>query len=155
MKNQFLKTAFTAASIFVALGYGGPAAAYYSAGTTLDPAGNNASATDLAQVTCAEGTDHFSAAVQDTSSPNSGLLVSVHILNENISGNTNYMATATDGVSGDGQWSDIISVYGGAGNYYLSVVKTNTGSRDFIVGWDCRDSNDNSMGMNINVLQLQ
>ena len=161
MKNPSFKTAFIAASISVALGYAGLAEAYYSAGIppaaplVLDPSGNNANATDLAVVTCGDGTDHFSAAVNDLSSPVSGLLVSLHILSEYASAGVNYMATVTDGVSGDGGWSDIASVYTGPGTYYMSVVKTDKGSRNFAVGWDCRDVNNNSMGMTINVLQFQ
>ena len=161
MKNLSFKSAFIAVSISVALGYAGLASAYYSAGVppdqplVLDPGGNNANATDLAVVTCGSGTDHFSAAVQDLSPPVSGLLVSLHILSENASAGVNYMATATDGVSGNGGWSDIASVYAGPGTYYLSVVKTNVGSRNFAVGWDCRDVNNNSMGTTINVLQMQ
>ena len=155
MKNIPLKTAFLAASISVALGYSGLTAAYYSAEVVLDPAGNNANATDLAVVTCGDGTDNFSAAVNDLSSPVSGLLVSLHIFTQNAPAGVNYMATVTDGVSGDGGWSDIASVYAGPGTYYLSVVKTNAGFRDITVGWDCRDANNNSTGISINVLQFQ
>ena len=156
MKNLYLKNVFIAAVISVSCGFTNLATAYYSIGGVIfDPAGNNANATDLASVSCPDGTDHFSAAIQDTSPPVQGLLMSLHILNENVPANTAYMATVTDGGSGDGMWSEIASIYAGAGKYYISADKTNAGSRVFTVGWDCRDVNNNSLQMTINVLQVQ
>ena len=149
MNRSVFKVSLIAILVLVVSGYTHSAMAYGIAGTTLDPAGNNASATDLAVASCPEGTHHFSAAVQDNSSPVNGLLVSVHIFKENK------MTTATDSASGDGGWSDIISVNGGAGNYYVSIRKTNVGARNFTIGWDCQDANNNSTGTNIQVLQLQ
>lgn len=149
MKNLSLKTAFFASAILAAMGYAGSAMAYGIGNGVLDPGGNNASATDLAQVNCPAGTHHFSAAVQDNSSPVPGLLLSLHIYKDT------QMTTATDAVSGDGGWSDIVSVVGGAGTYYLSVRKTNVGARAFTVGWDCRTADNVSTGIDLKVLQVQ
>ena len=149
MNRSVFKVSLIATLVLALSGYTHSAMAYGISGTTLDPAGNNASATDLAVASCPEGTHHFSAAVQDNSSPVDGLLVSVHIFKDTK------MTTATDTVSGDGGWSDIISVDGGAGNYYVSVRKTKVGARAFTIGWDCRNANNISTGTNIQVLQLQ
>ena len=146
MKTPTIKKAFIGASILAASLYTSLAMAYGLGSAVLDSAGNNASATDLASVNCPDGTDHFSAAVLDTSSQVAGLLVSVHIYKDT------QMTTAT---STNGNWSDIVSVYGGAGTYYLSIRKTNVGARNFTVGWDCRDSNNVSTGTDLQVLQIQ
>ena len=53
MKIASLKKAFITASILVAAGHAGIALAH-SGGGVLDPGGNNASATDLAAVTCSD-----------------------------------------------------------------------------------------------------
>ena len=146
MKTPTIKKAFIGASILAASLYTSLAMAYGLGSAVLDSAGNNASATDLASVNCPAGTDHFSAAVLDTSPQVAGLLVSVHIYKDS------QMTTAT---STNGNWSDIVSVSGGAGTYYLSVRKTNVGARNFTVGWDCRDSNNVSTGTDLKVLQSQ
>ncbi len=163
MKHPILKTVFIAASILAAMGYTGLAMAYYSVGIppaqplVFDPAGNNANSTDLATITCASGTDHLAAAIQDLSSPVPGLFVSLHIFKENVPSNIHtYMVTVTDQVSGDGGWSNIAFVYGGPGTYYLSIVKTNAGERNFALAWDCWDVNNQSMGMtDAKVFQFQ
>jgi len=146
MKTPSIKKAFIGASILAASLYTSPTMAYGLGSAVLDSAGNNASATDLASVNCPDGTDHFSAAVLDTSPQVAGLLVSVHIYKDT------QMTTAT---STNGNWSDIVSVYGGPGTYYLSVRKTDVGARNFTVGWDCRDSNNDSTGTDLQVLQIQ
>ncbi|MFZ4700330.1 MAG: hypothetical protein ACOYMG_09780 [Candidatus Methylumidiphilus sp.] len=147
MKTPFFVAAFIAVSTLAALGYASSAMAYGIGGAVLDAPGNNASATDLASVNCPQGTDHFSAAVQDNSAPVNGLYVSAHIFKGQ------QMTTVTAPTNGG--WSDIVSVYGGAGTYYLSVRKTNVGARAFTVGWDCRDANNVSTGTDLKVLQVQ
>ena len=146
MKTTSLKKAFIVAAMLTGFGHTGLSMAYGIGGAVLDPAGNNASATDLASVNCPGGTHHFSAAVLDTSPPVAGLLVSVHIYKDT------QMTTAT---STNGNWSDIVSVNGGAGTYYLSIRKTNVGARNFTVGWDCRTSDNISTGIDLKVLQVQ
>jgi len=71
----------------------------HSAGATIDPAGNNASATDLAQVICYDDgdgpTDHLYIQIQDNSPPVPGLLVSAQVYKDS------HMTNVTDTVSGD------------------------------------------------------
>ncbi|MEI7869331.1 MAG: hypothetical protein WCI11_15695 [Candidatus Methylumidiphilus sp.] len=143
MKTTSLKKAFIVAAMLTGFGHTGLSMAYGIGGAVL---GNNASATDLASINCPSGTHHFSAAVLDTSPPVAGLLVSVHIYKDT------QMTTAT---STSGNWSDIVSVNGGAGTYYLSIRKTNVGARNFTVGWDCRTSDNISTGIDLKVLQVQ
>ncbi len=149
MKTPSLKSSFITASILAAMGYAGLAMAYGVGSAVLDPAGNNASATDLASVNCPAGTDHLSAAVQDTSSGAPGLLVSLHLFKDT------QMTTVTDTVSADGNWSPIATLNGGAGTYYMSVRKTTAGARNFIVGWECQNVDNVGTGTDITVLQVQ
>lgn len=152
MKNASLKKAFITASILVALGYAGSAPAH-SGGGIIDPAGNNASATDLAAVTCSDDGNgaphHLAAQIKDMSGPVPGLLLSLHIYKGN------QMTTTTDTVSGDAAYSPLITLNGGAGVYYMSATKTNAGGRLFDVIWHCVTSNDVHTGTDITVLQFQ
>ena len=152
MNKTFCKPIFLAA-LLAAAGHAAPAAAYYSAGVTLDAGGGNAAATDLAAVNCydngAGAPHHLAAAVQDMSPPVSGLLVGLHIFKDI------QMTTATDAASADGGWSPIASLAGGAGTYYLSVRKTKAGARNVYVGWECQTAANAATGTGISVLQVQ
>lgn len=151
MKRSFLMASLMATLATAA--YSGNALAYYSGTAVLDPSGTNASATDLASVDCYDNGNgaphHFSAAVQDMSPSASGLWVSLHILKDS------QMTTVTDHASGDGGWSQIATVNGGPGTYYMSVRKTAAGSRNFLVGWECQTINNVGTGTDLKVLQFQ
>lgn len=149
MKTFFCNSALAGSLLLAVVGYNGSAMAYGIGGTTLDAGGSNAKAVGLASIDCPPGSDHFSAALQDNSPPMDGLLSSVQIFKEPS------IATATVAASGVGNWSDIISVKGGAGTYYLSIHKTKAGARDLLVGWDCRDSNNNSTFTGLKPLYVQ
>ncbi|TRW92800.1 hypothetical protein [Candidatus Methylobacter oryzae] len=152
MKIAFLKKAFMTALILFAVGNVDSALAH-SGGGVLDPGGNNASATDLAAITCFDdgnGTPHhLSAQIKDMSGPVSGLLLSLHIY-KGIQ-----MTTSTDTVSGDVGYSPEISLNGGAGVYYLSATKTGAGARLFDVVWHCLTSSGVHTGTDIVVYQAQ
>ena len=152
MKSASLKKIIMAASIMVAAGYAGGASAH-SAGATIDSAGNNASATDLAQVICYDDgdgpTDHLFVQIQDASSPVSGLLVSAQIYKDNKMTNT------TDTVSGDANASPGTTLIGGNGVYYLSVSKTAIGARNFTVTYHCQTAAEVHTGTDITVFQVQ
>jgi hypothetical protein len=153
MKFKTLWNTLMTGLLILIAGHSPSALAYYSGGGVLDAAGNNASATDLATVNCFDDghgePHHFSAAVQDQSQPVPGLLVSLHIFK------LPSMTTVTDTVSGDGNWSDIATVVGGPGTYYLSIRKTAAGARTFFAGWECQTINNVGTGTEINVLQMQ
>lgn len=152
MKNQ-TKKSFIAASVLAVAGYVGPAMAYYSGQATLDVAGNNAKAADLAVVNCYDdghgAPHHLAAAVQDLSPPSPGLLVNLQLFK------SPQITTVTDTVSADGNYSPIATLNGGPGNYYLSIHKTNAGARNFLVGWECQTVDNVGTGTNISVLQFQ
>ncbi|MFZ2172266.1 MAG: hypothetical protein WAW61_21850 [Methylococcaceae bacterium] len=152
MKNTYLKKAFIAASILVAVGHANIALAH-SGGGLIDGAGNNASATDLAAVTCFDdgngAPQNLTGQVKDFSSPVAGLFLSFHIFKGN------QMTTSTDTISGDANYSPLVSLNGGPGVYYISVTKTAPGARIFDVIWHCVTAGGAHTGTDISVLQFQ
>jgi hypothetical protein len=152
MKIASLKKAFITASILAVAGNTGIALAH-SGGATIDSAGNNPRATDLAAVTCFDdgggAPHHLTAQVKDMSAPVSGLLLSLHLFKGN------QMTSITDTVSGDRFYSPTISLNRGAGVYYMSVTKTKAGRRSFDIIWHCMTSGNQHTGTDIQVLQFQ
>ncbi len=148
MKSAFLSIGIITASIL-----GAGQALAHSAGAVLDPAGNNASATDLAEVTCYDDGNgpphHLYTQIQDLSPPVPGLLLSTQIFKGN------QMTNATDTVSGDPNPSSPATINGGAGTYYISVSKTNVGARSFNITYHCQTVNDVHTGTDIQVDQAQ
>ena len=152
MRSKLLKKTLVTSLILAAIAYANYAAAH-SAGATIDAAGNNASATDLAQVICYDDgdgpTDHLYVTIQDNSPPVSGLLLSAQVYKDG------HMTNVTDTVSGDANSSPSAKISGGDGVYYLSVSKTATGARDFTVTYHCQTAADVHTGTDITVLQVQ
>jgi hypothetical protein len=152
MKNTSLKKAFITASILLAAGYADIALAH-SGGGLIDGAGNKASATDLAAVTCFDDGNGapqcLMGQVKDFSSPVAGLLVSFHIYKGN------QMTTSTDSISEDASYSPLVTLNGGPGVYYISVTKTSVGARIFDVIWHCETAGGVHTGTDISVLQFQ
>lgn len=152
MKFANLKKALITASILASVGHGGIAMAH-SGGGLLDPAGNNASATDLAAVTCFDDGNgaphHLEAQIKDMSGPDAGQLLSFHIYKGQ------QMTTSTDTVSGDASYSPPVSLNGGAGQYLISATKTKAGGRLFDVIWHCMTSGNTHTGTDIVVYQIQ
>jgi len=138
MKSTFLKKTFIAASILATAGYASHALAH-TAGATIDSAGNNASATDLAQVICFDDSngspDHILVEIQDLSPSVSGLLLSAQIFKDG------HMTNTTDTVSGDASYSNSAILKGGEGEYIISVSKTKYGARDFNIRYHCETAN--------------
>ena len=147
MKIASLKKAFITASILAAVGYAGSALAH-SGGGVLDPAENNASATDLAAVTCSGGTHHLFGQIKDMSAPG-GPLLSFHIYKGN------QMTTSTDTAAGDAFYSPGIQLNGGDGVYYISATKTGPGARLFDANWHCLSISGEHTDTDITVLQIQ
>ncbi|NOT83263.1 MAG: hypothetical protein HOP02_00470 [Methylococcaceae bacterium] len=149
MKNTVLKKILLSTAILLSAGFSSITLAH-SGGATL---GADASATDLASVTCYDDgngpADHLLIAVEDGSAPIPGLLVNMQAFKDNK------MTNVTDPVSGDGNSSPEAMLRGGNGDYRISVNKTNTGLRDFEVTFHCETSNNIHTGTDINVLQVQ
>ena len=152
MKNASLKKAFITASILIAVGHAGAALAH-NGGGIIDAAGNNASATDLAAVTCFNDGNgephHLYSRIKDFSNPVPGLLLSLHIYKGR------QMTTSTDSVSGDAFYSPGVSLNGGKGVYYISATKTRAGLRRFDVEYHCVTSGGAHTGTDIVVYQIQ
>jgi len=151
MKIVSLKKAFITASILAAVGYAGSALAH-SGGAVLDPGSNNASATDLAAITCFDDgsgpADHLIGQIKDMSA-SGGPLLSFHIYKGN------QMTTSTDTVSGDANFSPLVSLRGGPGTYFISATKTGPGARLFEASWHCETAGNVHTGTDITVLQVQ
>jgi hypothetical protein len=151
MKIASLKKAFMTASILVAAGHAGLSLAH-SGGGVLDPGGNNASATDLAAVTCYDDGNgaphHLFGQIKDMSAPG-GPLLSFHIYKGL------QMTTSTDTVPGDAFYSPAVQLNGGPGVYYISATKTGPGARLFDVIWHCVTSGDVHTGTDIAIYQIQ
>ncbi|MDD5320862.1 MAG: hypothetical protein PHD43_09675 [Methylococcales bacterium] len=152
MKIASLKKTFITVLILAAVEYSGAALAH-SGGGPIDSGSNNASATDLAAVTCFDDGNGAPAKlfgqIKDMSPPVPGLLLSFHIFKGQ------QMTTSTDTVSGDASYSPGVSLNGGPGVYYISATKTAAGVRLFDVNWHCMTSGDIHTGTNITVLQVQ
>jgi hypothetical protein len=152
MKNASFKKALVALSILAAAGYAGVALAH-SGGGPIDSGSNNASATDLAAVSCFDdgsgAPHHLYGQIKDMSPPVPGLLLSFHIYKGQ------QMITSTDTVSGDPYYSPGVTLNGGAGTYYISATKTAAGVRLFDVIWHCMTSGDVHTGTDIVVYQVQ
>lgn len=149
MKNINLKTLLIAASALVAFGHIGTAAAItplifsnLSLGgqATLNGLPDDSSATDYYMVTCSNDpntgtpTYQFGIALRtDSGAP----LVSVQVVNLNL-GNYNYTAmNATDPVNGDANFSPVILLPGGNGNYAVYVDKTGPGKVTYTLETGC------------------
>jgi hypothetical protein len=151
MKTTFFKKTFVTTSTLVALGYAVTALAH-SGGATIDPGSSNASATDLAAVSCSNDGNgqphHLFGRIKDLSAPG-GPLLSFHIHKGN------QMTTTTDTSPGDDFYSPEVVLNGGPGTYYISATKTGAGRRDFDVIWHCMTADDIHTGTDITVLQFQ
>ncbi len=152
MKSDFLRKSIITVSILAAAGYASHALAH-TAGAVLDPAGTNASATDLAQVICFDDGNgpphHLMTQIQDLSPPVPGLLLSTQIFKDT------QMTNVTDTVSGDANASTPAILNGGQGAYIISVSKTNSGPRNFSITYHCQTANEVHTGTDITVLQVQ
>lgn len=152
MKTIFLKKSLLIASILAAAGYADFASAH-TAGGVIDAAGNNASATDFASVSCFDDGSGAPAylfiQIQDQSAPVQGLLMTM------LAAKGNQMVSTSDPVSGDPNPGPGVKLRGGEGTYYIAALKTAAGARTFTVSYHCMTSNDNHTGTDITALQLQ
>lgn len=142
--TKILSTFFGAALI----GYAGILQAH-SAGAVLGAAGDNPSASALAEVTCGAGSSHLFADIEDLSQPEFGAYINLLL----------YKGTQTIGISdpepGDGQPSPSISLQGGTGTYRMFLSKTNASPRAFEVTWHCEAADGTHTDTDIVVRQFQ
>jgi len=153
MKNAFLQQTLFAVALLATAGH----AHAHSASGTIDGVGDNASATDLAQVICYDDGNgpphHLYTQIQDFSAPVPGLLLSTQIFTDSKITNT------TDTGPGDTLASYPAILVGPAGQdyqtYYISVSKTSAGARSFEITYHCQTANDTHTGTQITVYQIQ
>ncbi len=152
MKILALKKAIVTASVLFAIGYAAITSAH-TAGGAIDAAGTNASATDLATVSCYDDGDGATAylfvQIEDQSAQVPGLLVSIQAYKGT------QMTNSSDPVSGDGLAGPGAQLWAGDGTYYISVSKTAAGARLFTITYHCMTSNNIHTGTDIGVLQAQ
>lgn len=119
---------------------------------TLDPAGNRATFTGLARVTCFDDGNGNAASlvarVRDNSESIHGLMVNVQIVKGSMA------LSISDEISGDAGYSDYISLPGGNGEYIMMVNKTAAGPRDFDIEWHCWTATGAHTGTDITVQQF-
>ena len=123
-------------------------------GIPIDAAGNNASATDLAQIVCFDNgngkTEYLGIQIGDNSPPVPGLIVNVQISKDNK------MTNISDNISADGKPSPFTYLRAGDGVYYVSVNKTAAGLRNFNLTFHCLTNTNEHTGTDIGgVLQIQ
>ncbi len=152
MKIKALRKTLARALILLSVAYVEGVFAH-SAGGVIDAAGNNASATDLAQVSCYDDGDgptgYLFIQIQDQSSPVPGLLMSIQAAKDA------QMTNDSDLVSGDATASPGAELWAGDGIYYISASKTAAGSRTFTVTYHCMTSQGVHTGTDITLLQAQ
>ncbi|SDY04144.1 hypothetical protein [Nitrosomonas sp. Nm33] len=152
-KNHlFLQKKLAVVSVIVTACYAATIGAH-TAGATLDPAGNKATFTALARVTCFDDgngpADNLVARIRDNSPPIPGMFISLQLLKGSKA------ISVTDTTPGDAQFSQQVSLQGGNGTYFMMADKTIAGARDFEVDWHCMTANQVHTGTDIVVDQFQ
>lgn len=153
VKNQlFLQKILVMASFIITTGYASTISAH-GGGATLDPAGNKATFTALARVTCFDDghgpADSLVAKIRDNSPAVPGMFVSLQLLKGSKA------ISVTDITPGDAQFSQQVSLHAGNGVYYMMANKTIAGTRDFEVEWHCMTANQVHTGTDIVVDQFE
>ncbi len=125
----------------------------HSARATLDAAGNKASFTALARVTCSDDGSGppalLSARVRDNSPPVAGLIINLQLLKGTQA------LSISDTVSGNADYSDSLQLAGGAGVYTVLLNKTAAGARNFDIEWHCLTATGDHTGTDIIVDQFK
>lgn len=146
MKKTLLKHIIGAASISAVAGYANMASAHTQTGSL----GTEAGATDVYLVTCATGDDttgrlELSVINVTASSP----LLSAHLEKDGVS------FTGTDPVSGDGNFSPLISLTGGDGGYNLTIDKAGAGAANYSIDFHCKTGSGVHTGEDTSIVLLQ
>jgi hypothetical protein len=124
----------------------------HTARSVLDSAGDRATFTGLARVTCLNGNPAptmLVARVRDNSDSIHGLMVNLQLLKGSSALNI------SDEISGDAGYSSYIALPGGPGEYVMMVNKTAAGKRDFDVEWHCIAADGSHTETDTTVLQFK
>ncbi|SDG96644.1 hypothetical protein [Nitrosomonas sp. Nm132] len=141
------------ASMIVTTGYAAICGAH-GGGAVLDPAGNKATFTALARVTCFDESgvgpaDYLAVKIRDNSPPVPGMFVSLQLLKGSKAINI------TDTTPGDAHFSPEVTLRGGNGTYFMMANKTMAGARNFEVEWHCKTVNNEHTGTDLFVDQFE
>ena len=152
-KNHlFLQKVLMVVSLTLIAGYTATISAH-GGGATLDPAGNKATFTALARVTCLDDgngpPDHLVAHVRDNSPAIPGMFVSLQLHKGSKA------ISITDTTPGDAEFSPFVTLQGGNGTYFMMADKTIAGVRDFEVEWHCNTATGVHTGTDIVVDQFE
>lgn len=125
----------------------------HSGGATMDEAGNKASFTALARITCFDdgaGPAQFLVArVRDKSPAIAGLYVNLQLVKGTRA------TSVTDLTPGDAEYSEFATLSGGNGTYQLILNKTKAGAREFDLEWHCLTAGNDHTGTDIIVDQFE
>ncbi len=128
-------------------------ASAHGGGAVMDPAGNKASFTAYASITCFDDgngpASYLTARVRDNSAPLAGMVVSLQLLKGSRA------ISVSDTVSGDANYSAFVSLPGGNGVYSLLLNKSLAGARSFDLEWHCMTAGDVHTGTDIVVNQFE
>jgi len=152
MKYLSMKKNIIAVLAACSVGYAGVSSAH-DAGATLDPDGTISNFTGMAFVSCFDDgsgpSDRLQVSIRDNSPPVPGLLVNVQVYKSNKAN------SITDTVSGDANYSDVITLQGGQGVYWILVNKTDVGPREFDLQYHCIGTDGSThTGTDIGVAQF-
>jgi hypothetical protein len=140
------------ASVIVTTGYAAICGAH-GGGAVLDPAGNKATFTALARVTCFDdgngAADYLVAKIRDNSPPVPGMFVSLQLLKGSKA------ISITDTTPGDADFSPEVTLQGGNGTYFMMADKTMAGARNFEVEWHCKTATGVHTGTDLFVDQFE
>ena len=128
-------------------------ASAHGGGAVMDAAGNKASFSALARITCfndgAGPTSYLMARVRDNSAAVPGMVVSLQLLKGQRTTST------SDTVSGNADYSAFAVLTGGDGVYTLLMNKTLAGARSFDLEWHCMTAGNDHTGTEIIVDQFE
>jgi hypothetical protein len=143
----------TTTLLIAALATGALPAFADSARATLDPAGNRATFTGMARITCFNDGNGNAASlvarIRDNSDSIHGLMVSLQLVKDRAA------LSISDEISGDAAYSDYIALPGGNGEYLMLVNKTAAGPRSFDLEWHCLTATNAHTGTDITLQQFK
>ncbi len=110
--------------------------------------GKGAAKTDFYQVGCSDGTGHLLFHVLDAAPKKAPKVSAVAFKGSSV-------ATTTDAVDADPNYSPEVQVSGGDGVYYVAVNKTGAAPENYKLEYHCESDNGSHTGTTVGQLQNQ
>jgi hypothetical protein len=146
MNKKLFKHFMSAASVAVFAGYG----SFTSAHTQTQSLGEDAGVADIYQVTCATGdtsTGRLEVSVINTTALSP--LLNVQVEKDGQS------SSATDAMSGDGDYSPLASVTAGDGPYTVTLDKAGAGTLNYSMEFHCKTGSGQHTGDDTSIVILE